>query len=122
MMTPDLEPLLQPIEEENEHGIPKEKEVMVQTSETTTSEGHVHELPIHASKMKDSMNDIVEHCEEQENVDRRRDHNGRSFVSEKKKWKQMTPIVLQDIVRENLDAAHLENPKRATLIFGVDST
>ena len=34
MVTPNLEPLLQPIEEENEHGIPMEKGVMAQTSET----------------------------------------------------------------------------------------
>ena len=50
MMMSDLEPLLQPIEEENEQGIPMEKEVMV--TETATSEGHAQELPIHASKKK----------------------------------------------------------------------
>ena len=34
----------------------------------------------------------------------------------------MSPIVIQDIVRENPYAAHLENPERATVIPGVDST
>ena len=76
MMTLDLEPLLQPIEKENEQGIPMEKEVMVQILETATSEGHAQELPIHAFKKKKAMNDIAEHCEEQENVDERRDHIG----------------------------------------------
>ena len=38
MMIPDLEPLLQPIEEGIEKGILMEKEVMV--TETATSEGH----------------------------------------------------------------------------------
>ena len=64
MMRPDLEPLLQPIEEKNEQGIPMEKEVMVQTSKMATSKEHAQELPIHASKMKEAMNDIAEHCEE----------------------------------------------------------
>ena len=41
---------------------------------------------------------------------------------EKKKWKQMNPIVVQDIVKENPCAVHLENPERATVILGVDST
>ena len=40
MMMSDVEPLLQPIEEENEQGIPMEKEVLVQIVETATSEGH----------------------------------------------------------------------------------
>ena len=52
MMTPDLEKLLQPIAEENEQGIPMEKEAMVQTLETTTLEGHAQELPIPAFKKK----------------------------------------------------------------------
>ena len=98
-MTPDLEPLLQSIEEENEQGIPMEKEVMVQTSETATSEGYAQELPIHASKMKEAMNDITEHCEEQENIDGRRDHISRSSMSEKKKRKQTSPTIVQDIVK-----------------------
>ena len=34
----------------------------------------------------------------------------------------MGSTVVQDIVRENPDTAHLENPKRATVILGVDST
>ena len=84
MMTPDLEPLLQPIEEENEQGIPMENEVMVQTSEMATSEGHALELLIHASKMREARNDIAEDCEEQENVDERGDHNGWSSMSKKK--------------------------------------
>ena len=55
MMTSDLEPLLQPIEEENEQGILMEKEVMVQTSETATSEGHAQELPIHIDERRDHI-------------------------------------------------------------------
>ena len=84
MMMSDLEPLLQPIEEENEQGIPMEKEVVVQTSKMATSEEHAQELPIHASKKKEAMNGITEHCEEYENVDERRDHIGWSSVSEKR--------------------------------------
>ena len=122
MMTLDLEPLLQPIEEENEQGIPMEKEVMVQTSKTVTLEGHAQELSILASKKKEAVNDITENCKEQENVDERRDHIGWSSVLEKKKWKHMSPIVVPDIFRENPGAAHLENPKRPTVILGVDST
>ena len=64
MMTPDLEQLLQPIEEENEQRIPMEKEVMVQTSEMAIGEGRAQELPIHASKMKEVMNDSAELCKE----------------------------------------------------------
>ena len=122
MMTSDVEPLIQPIEEENEQGIPMEKEVLVQISETATSEGHAQELPIHASKMKEAMNDIVEHCQEQENVDETKDHIGGSSMSKTKKWKQMNPTVVQDIAKEIADATHLENLDRSTLILGVDST
>ena len=122
MMTSDLEPLLQPIEEKNEQGIPMVKEVMVQTSKMATSGEHAQELPIHASKMKEAMNDIAEDCEEQENVDEKEDHNGWSSVSEKKKRKQMSPTIIQDIVRENPGAAHLENPEGANVIPRVDST
>ena len=65
--TPNLEPLLQPLEEENEQGIAMEKEVLVQTSKTATSGAHVQELLIHASKTKEAMNDNAKHCEEQGN-------------------------------------------------------
>ena len=82
--TPDLEAILQPLEEENEQGIPMEKEVMVQTSERATSEGHAQELLVHASKNKEAMNESAEHCEEQENVDERRDCIGWSSVPEKR--------------------------------------
>ena len=121
MMTSDLEPLLQPIEEENEQGIPMEKEIMVQTSETATSKGHAQELLIYASKKKETMNDIVEHCEKQENVNKRRDHIGWSSVPEKKKQKQISDIIVKDLVRENPGAAHLEKSKRVTVISGIDS-
>ena len=97
-MTPDLEPLLQPTQEENEQGIPMEKEIMVQTSETATSGGHAQELPIHVSKMKEAMKDSAKHCEAQCNVDEIGDHIGGSSMSETKKQKQMSPIVVQDIV------------------------
>ena len=76
MRTPDLEAVLQPIEEENEQGIPMEKEVMVKTSERATLKGHAHELPIHASKNKEAMNESAEHYKEQTNVDERRDRIG----------------------------------------------
>ena len=122
MMTPDLEPLLQPIEEDNEQGIPIEKVVVVQTLETVTSERRAQELPIYAFEMKEVMNDIAEHCEEQENIDEIRDHIGKSFVSEKKKRMQMSPNVVQDIARENSGVAYLENRERAIMIPGVDST
>ena len=98
---PDLEPLLQPSEEENEQGIPIEKEVMV--TEKATSERHAQKLPIHASKKKEAMNDIVEHYEEQENVDERRDHIGWSSVL------------------ENPSEAYVEKPERVIVIPGVDS-
>ena len=68
------------------------------------------------------MNDIVEHCQEQENVDETRYYIGGSYVSETKKRKQMTPTVVQDISKEIADAAHLENLERDTVIPGVDST
>ena len=38
-MTLNLEPLLQPFEEENEQGIPMEREGMVPTSEMAIGEG-----------------------------------------------------------------------------------
>ena len=53
-----------------------EKEVKAQTSEMATGEGHAQELPIHASKKKEVMNDNAELCEQQESVDGRRDHIG----------------------------------------------
>ena len=121
MMTPDLEPLLQPIKEENKQGIPMEKEVLIQTSERAKSEGHVHELPVHAPKKKEAMNDIAEHCEEQENVDERRDHIGCSTVPERNKRKEMSDTVVEDLVRENPSAVHLEKPERVTVIPGVYS-
>ena len=121
MRTPDLEAVLQPIEEENEQAFPMEKEVMVQTSERATSQGHAQELPIHASKNKEAMNESAEHCEEQENVDERRDRIGWSSMPEKKKRKQMTDIVVKDLVTENPGATHLEEPERVTVIPGVDS-
>ena len=34
----------------------------------------------------------------------------------------MSPTIVPDIVRENPGAAHLDNPERATMIPGVDST
>ena len=118
---PNVEPILQPIEEKNDQGIPIEKEVMVQSSERATSEGYAQELPIHASKKKEAMNDIAEHCEEQENVDERRDHIGRSFVPGKKKRKHMSDTVVEDLVKENPGAAHLEEPERVTVILGAVS-
>ena len=121
MRTPDLEALLQPIEEETEQGIPLEKEVMVKTSERATLEGHAQELPIHASKNKEAMNKSAEHCKEQENVDERRDCIGWSFVLEKKKRKQMTDTVVKDVIEENPSAAHLEEPERGIVNPGVDS-
>ena len=121
MRMSDLEVLLQPIEEENEQGIPMEKEVMVQTVERATSEGHAQQLPIHASKNKKAMNDIAKHSEKQENVDERRDRSGWSFVPEKKKQKQIADTVVKDLIRENPDAAHLEKPERVTVIPWVDS-
>ena len=120
-MMPDVEPIPQPIEEKNDQGISIEKEVMVQCSERATSEGHTQELPIHAFKKKEAMNDIVEHCEEQENVDERRDHIGWSSVPEKKKRKHMSDTVVEDLVKENLGAAHLEELERVTMIPGVVS-
>ena len=114
MTTSDLEPLEQKIEEENEQGILMEKEVMVHTLEMATSEGHAKELPIHASKMKEVMNDIAKHYEEQANGDEIRSHIGSSYVCEKKKRKQMSPIIVQDTVKENPDASHLENPETST--------
>ena len=120
MMTPDLKRLLQPIAEENEQGIPMEKEVMVQTPETATLEGHAQELPIPTSKKKEVMNDIAKHCEEQESVDERRDHIGWSFVPEKKKQKHMSDTV-EDLVKEKPGATYLEEPERVTRILGVDS-
>ena len=121
MRTSDLEVVLQPIEEENEQGIPMEKEVIVQTSETATSEGHTQELSIHASKNKEAMNESAEHCEEQENVDERKDRIDWSSMPEKKKRKQMTDMVVKDLVGENPSAVHLEEPKRGTVILGIDS-
>ena len=121
-MTPDLEPLVQAIEEENELRIPMEKEEMVQTSERTTSEGHGQQLPICVSGMKETMNYSRKHHKEQSNVDETRGHIGTSFVYEKKKRKQMSPIIVQDTIKGNSDAIHLENLKIATLIPIVDST
>ena len=121
MRTPDLEAVLQPIEEENEQGIPMEKEVRVQTSERATSQRHAQELPIHASKNKEAMNKSAKHCEEQENVDERRDRIGWSFVPEKKKRKQMIDTIIKDLVRENPNTVHLDESKRVTVIPGVDS-
>ena len=121
MRTPDLEAILQPIEEENEQAIPMEKEVKVQTLERATLEGNAQELPIHASKNKEAMNESAEHCEEQENVDERRDRISWSAVPEKKKRKQMTDIVVKDLVKENPGTAHLEEPERVTVIPEVDS-
>ena len=92
-----------------------------QTLETATSEGHAQELPIHASKKKEAMNDIAEHCKEQENVDERSDHIGWSFVPEKKKQKQMSDTIVEDLVRETLGATHLEKSERVIVIPGVDS-
>ena len=114
MMTPDLETVLQPIEEENEQGIPIEKEVMV--TETTSSEGHAQELPVHASKKKEAITDNAEHCQEQENVDARGDHIGWSCVPEKKKRKQVNDTNVQDIVSKNPSAAHLKKPERVIVI------
>ena len=122
MMTPNVKPLLEQIDEENEQGIPMEKEVMVQTLETATLEGHTQKMLICASKMKGEMNDSAEHGEEQENVDEIGDHIGCSSMSEKKKRKQMSPTLAQDIVKENPSSAHVENPERDTVIPGVDST
>ena len=85
MVTPDLEPHLQPFEEENEQRIPMEKEGMVQTSEMAIGEGRAQELPIHASKKKEVMNDSAELSEEQDSVDGRRDQIGMSSMPEKKK-------------------------------------
>ena len=98
-----------------------DREVMVQTSERATLEGHTYELPIHASKNKEAMNENAEHCEEQENVDERRDRIDWSSVLEKKKQKQMTDTVVKDLVGENPSAAHLEEPKRGTMVPGVHS-
>ena len=67
------------------------------------------------------MNDIAEYCEEQENVDERRDHIGWSSMPEKKKRKQVSDSAVQDSVRENPNAAHLEELERVTMIPGVDS-
>ena len=67
------------------------------------------------------MNDIAEHCEEQENVDERRDHIDWSSVPEKKKRRQVSDIAVQDLVRENPSAAHLEKPKRVIVIPEGDS-
>ena len=79
-------------------------------------------MPICASKMKGEMNDSAEHGEEQENVDETEDHIGCSSMSEKKKRKQMSPTLAQDIVKENPSATHVENTERDIVIPGVDST
>ena len=42
-------------------------------------------------------------------------------MSEKKKRKHMSETVVEDLVRENLGAAYLEEPERGTVIPGVDS-
>ena len=121
MMTPDLEPHLQPFEEENEQGIPIKKEGMVQTSEMAIGEERAQELPIHASKKKEVMNDSAEFFEEQDSVDGRRDQIGMSSMLEKKKRKHMSETVVEDLVREKPGAAYLEEPERGPVIPGVDS-
>ena len=67
------------------------------------------------------MNDSVELSEEQDSVDGRRDQIGMSSMLEKKKQKHMSEIVVEDLVRENLAAAYLEELERGTVIPGVDS-
>ena len=78
-------------------------------------------MPIRAPKKKEAMNDIAEHCEEEENVDERRDHIGCSSVPEKNKRKQMSDTVVEDFVRENSGGAHLEKSEIVTVIPGIDS-
>ena len=90
-------------------------------TETATSEGHAPELPVHASKKKEEMNDSAKYCQEQENVDERGDHIGWSCVAEKKKRKQVSDTDVQDVVRENPSAANVEKPEGVIVIPGVDS-